>query len=124
MAKVFEGTDIRILSLSIVNSVDCAIVRLLVDHAEKAERIIRQAGFAASMSEVLVVELPPGKTGLLSICAALLAAEVNIHDAYPLLARPRERSALVLVVDDLEAAASILRAKKFVVLDESDLRQW
>jgi hypothetical protein len=124
LAKVFEGTDIRILSLSIINAVDCAIVRLLVDQSDEAERAIRRAGFAVTMSEVAVVELPHGRTGLLSVCSALLAAEVNIHDAHPLLARPHGRAALALLVDDLESAISVLKAKKFTVLDETDLRQW
>lgn len=123
LAKAFEGTDIRILSLSIINSVDCAIIRLIVDHVDQAEAIIRNAGFAVSTSELLVVELPPGKTGLLSMCSALLAAEVNVHYAYPLLTRSHGRSALALLVDDTETAAAVLRSKRFTILDEGDLRQ-
>jgi hypothetical protein len=123
LTKAFEGTDIRIFSLSIINSVDCAIVRLLVDHTDHAEQVIRKAGFPVSTSELLIVELPPGKTGLLSICSALLAGEVNILYAYPLLTRSHGRSALALQVDDVEDAAAILEAKRFTLLDEGDLRQ-
>ena len=121
LTRTFEGTPIRILALTIISSVDCAIVRILVDDVDEAERILRQAGFAVSTAELLVVEMPPGHTGLLTICSALLAAEVNIHYAYPLLSRPNGRPALALLVDDAEMSVSILRDKKFTVLDESDL---
>ncbi len=121
LTRAFEGTSIRILALTIISSVDCAIVRILVDDVDEAERILRGEGFAVSTAELLVVQMPPGHTGLLTICSALLAAEVNIHYAYPLLDRPNGRPALALLVDDVEMSANILRDKKFTVLDESDL---
>lgn len=124
LTKAFEGTSIHILGLSIVSSVDCAVIRLLVNRIDEAEQILRQAGFPVSIGEVLVVEMPPGKTGLLTICSALLAAEINIHYVYPLLASPTGGPAIALLVDDLAVAASLLRSKKFTVLDESDLEQF
>ena len=123
LTRVFEGTHIHILALTIINSVDCAIVRLLVDNVDEAERVLRAAGFSVSTAEVLVVEMPHGSTGLLTICSALLSGEVNIHYAYPLLSRPNGRASLALLVDDMGTAVAILRSKKFVVLDESDLEQ-
>jgi hypothetical protein len=121
LTKAFEGTPVRILALSIVSSVDCAIVRLLVDKPEEGEKILQQAGFPISVAEMIVVEMPPGPTGLLTICSALLSAEVNIHYAYPLLSHPNGRPSLALLVDDLVTSAATLKAKKFRVLDESDL---
>jgi len=123
LTRIFEGTDVHIRALAIISSVDCAIVRLLVDKTDEAERILRRGGFPVSTAEVLVVEMPPGSTGLLTICSALLAGEVNIHYAYPLLSRPNGRPGLALLVDDIEVSASILREKDFTVLDESDLEQ-
>jgi hypothetical protein len=124
LTKALEGTDIRILSLTILSSVDCAIVRLLVDDPDQAGQTLSEAGFAVSMSELLVVEMPPGRTALLTICSALLAAEVNIHYAYPLLDPPGDNPALALLVDDIEVSASLLRGKNFTVLDESDFETY
>ncbi len=121
LTKAFDGTSVHILSISIINTVDCAVIRLVVDLPDEAHKIIRQAGFSVSECDLIVVELPHGKTGLLSICSALLATEVNIHNAYPLLARPHGRAAVALLVDDIEAASAVLQAKKFTLLDEGDL---
>lgn len=121
LTRAFEGTSVHILSLTIISTIDCAIVRLLVDNVDDAERILRDTGFPVSIAELVVVEMPQGRKGLLTICSALLAGEVNIHYAYPLLSRPNSRPALALLVDNMDAASAILRKKDFVVLDEGDL---
>ena len=55
-------------------------------------------------SDLLVVKLPEPPNPLLKICKALLAAEISIHYAYPLLVGPQGSAALALHVEDLEAA--------------------
>ncbi len=121
LTRIFERTDVRILALSVVNSVDCAIIRLLVDDPDEARRLLRDAGFALTESELLVVLLPEGKRAILTVCSALVAAEVNILYMYPLLPHPDGQPALAIKTDDLQMAADLLRSKRFVVLDQSDL---
>jgi hypothetical protein len=116
----FEGTGVRVLAMSIVHAIDCAIVRLICDPTDKAIEILDRKRFPHSQAEVLVVELPQGH-GLLSICSALLAGEVNIDYAYPLLVRPTGRAALAIHSDSSETAVQILRARKFAVMSEDDL---
>ena len=71
---------------------------------------------------MLAVELPRKSSApLISICSALLSAEINIHYAYPLLTRPRG-PAIALYVDDPTLAAQILIRKGFTLIGESDLR--
>jgi hypothetical protein len=121
LTKLFDRTDIRILAISVVYSVDCAICRMILNEPDRGHDILRGAGFHVSDSELLVVSLPHGKRALLHTWAALLGAEINIHYTYPLLIRPRGNAAIALVPDDLEAAVRILRERKFDVLDQGDL---
>jgi hypothetical protein len=102
--------------------VDCAILRLLVDDPDEARDILTQNGFAISETEVLVVVLPEGRTALLTVCAALLQAEVNINYAYPLLPHVRGRAALAVQLDNMQMGIKVLQSKDFEVLDESDLQ--
>ena len=122
LTKLFEETDIHILGLSIVHAVECAVARLLVDDPDTASKRLRDAGFAITESELLVVLLPPGSRGLLSICSALLRSEVSIDYLYPLLPHPHGQPAVALRVDDIDMAVASLKAAKFQVLDQSDLR--
>ena len=69
------------------------------------------------------VELPPGNQPLLQVCTALLQAEVNIVQAYPLLLRPHGRPAVALMVDNIEIALDTLANKGFRPINEDDLKE-
>src|ERR1700747_1934034 len=83
IVRLFESTDIRIVSLTIIDSADCAIVRIVLSDPERAFEIFKQAKLPFSETDLLVVQLPTGPQPLLQICKALLVAEINIDYAYP-----------------------------------------
>ena len=88
VVRRFEGSTVRIVALSITDAAECAFVRFLLSHPEEGREVLERAGLAIIESDLIGVELPPGPHGLLQICTALLQAEVNIIQAYPLLVRP------------------------------------
>lgn len=118
--RTFDGTPIRVMGMTIINEVDCAVVRLICDDGDTALKLLKSKGFAVSEAELLVVEIPQGQ-GLMSICSAMMAAEVNIDYAYSLLVRPTGRAALAIHTDSLEAAVRVLRDRKFCLMSEEDL---
>ena len=109
----FEGSKVKIVALSINDSSECAFVRFLLSHPEQGREILERAGLALIESDLIGVELPDGNQPLLQVCTALLQAEVNIVQAYPLLVRPRGRAAVALMVDNLEMGQETLGAKGF-----------
>lgn len=117
----FEGSNVRIVALSIVDSAECAFVRFLLSHPEEGREILERAGLAIIESDLIGVELPDGPQPLLQICTALLQAEVNIVQAYPLFVRPRGRAAVALMVDQIEMGLETLAAKGFAMISEGDL---
>ncbi len=123
LLRALEESVRRIVALSIEESAETALVRLICSEPELAREAMQAAGFSFSESEVLAVELSKrSKQPLIDICSALLTAEINIHYAYPLLLRPRGPT-LALYVDDPTLAAQILIKKGFVLVGESDLRK-
>jgi hypothetical protein len=109
-------------ALSIEESADSALVRVICSNPDGGRAALKEAGFSFSETDVLAVELPRGsQKPLASICTALLSAEINIHYVYPMLIRPRG-PALALYVDDPTLAAQILIRKGFVLIGESDLK--
>ncbi len=121
IVRRFETNDNRIVSLTVVDSADCAIIRLVLRDPERALEVFEQAKLPVTESDLLVVEMPEGPQPLLHICKALLAAELNIHYAYPLLFGPHGAPALALHVEDHELAARTLSAKGFTLLTEGDI---
>jgi hypothetical protein len=121
VVRRFETTEIRIVSLSVVDLADCAIIRMVLSEPERALEIFRLAGIPVTESDLLVVQLPEGPQPLLNICKALLIAEINIDYAYPLLLGPQGAAALALHVDEHENAVAMLSRQGFTILTESDL---
>jgi hypothetical protein len=121
MVRRFEGTGIRIVALSINDSAECAFVRFLVSHPERGREILERAGLAMIESDLIGLELPEGSQPLLQICTALLQAEINIIQAYPLMVSPRGAPAVAIMVDDIDGALDMLARRGFHMITEGDL---
>src|SRR5260370_24361759 len=70
IVRRFETTDIRIVSLTVVDSADCAIIRMVLSDPERAREIFEQAALPITESDLLVVELPQHDQPLAQICKA------------------------------------------------------
>jgi hypothetical protein len=123
VVRRFETADNRIIALSVVDSTDCAIVRLVLGDPERAYETFEQANLPFTESDLLVVMLPEGPQPLVQICKALLGAEISIHYAYPLMAVHAGRAAVALHVEDIETASQHLQQNGFTLLSENDLNE-
>jgi hypothetical protein len=115
-----DADGCEICSISVIESSDHAVVRLITDSAQCARRILRKRNFAFSELDVLVVQFD-ALHNLSSMCAALLGAELNIHFMYPMLLN--QGGVIALAVDDPTFAGQVLRRKSYSMLAEADLRR-
>lgn len=120
VVRRFESTDIRIVSLTVVDSADCAIIRMVLSDPERALEIFHQARLPITESDLLVVKLPDSNQPLVDICKTLLTAEIDIHYAYPILVGPMGSAALALHVADTELGSSTLERQGFTLFSEQD----
>jgi len=125
LVRRFEMTDVRVVSLTVIETADCAIIRLVPSDYERGYEILKQAKLPFTESDLMVVKLPDNDQPLLTITKALLSGEINIHYAYPLLTGvgPMGNTALAMHVDDFENAASTLQNQGFTLFTESDLKE-
>jgi len=121
LTRLFDQTEIRILAVSVVNSVDCAICRMILDDPDRAYDVMTQSRFQVSETDLIVVSLPHGKRALLHTWTALLGAEINIHYTYPLIVHPKGSAAIAVMPDNVENAIRVLRDRNFALLDQEDL---
>lgn len=122
VVRRFEGSNVRIVALTISDSTECALVRFVLSDPEHGREVLERAGLAIVESDLIGVELPDSPQPLLQVCTALLQSEVNITQVYPLLARPRNRPAVALMVDNIEISLDTLAAKGFTAINEDDLK--
>lgn len=122
VVRRFEGSNVRIVGLSIADATECAFARFVLSLPEQGREILERAGLAIIESDLLCVELPVTPQPLLQICSALLQAEINIVQTYPLLHQPHGRPVIALMVDNLEGAQETLATKGFQMISEEDLQ--
>ncbi len=123
VVRRFEGSRVRIVALSINDATECSFVRFLLSHPEQGREVLERAGLAMIESDLIGIELPEGTQPLLQVCTALLQAEINIVQAYPLIIRPHGRPAVALMVDNIELAMETLDTKGFRMVTEADLSE-
>ncbi|MFA6045821.1 MAG: hypothetical protein WC718_12630 [Phycisphaerales bacterium] len=120
LVEAFEGSTCHICALSVHEASDHAVVRIITSNARVAGDILSRENMPFSKRDVLVVEISGGHT-LSSMCLCLLAAELSIHFAYPLMLPQTNAPTIALAVDDLTLAGQILRRKEFRLLGEAEL---
>ena len=119
--KLLNAHDYHVMAMSVSESTDSAIARLVVSDPEGVADLFRQNNVAFGMCEVVVVEMREVATELPKLFASLFMAEVNVHFTYPLLMRPLGQAALALHVDDNDCAISVLSGAGFHMLSQSDI---
>ena len=121
VVKLLNERLVDVVAISVQDSADTAIVRIVVTDPDSVQSIFREHEIPYSMCELCVVELKDGPHGLGKLLAALLAAEVNLFGSYGLLTSPNGRAALALHVEDYECACSVLQSHGFTILSQSDI---
>lgn len=110
-----QGIDMRALSLA--ETKDFGIVRLIVDDVYNASTILRDAGYVHSITPVLGVELPDTPGGLNKVLSILAENNVNVEYMYASLgAKQEEHAYMIFRVEDTAAASAVLVAKGIHVI--------
>ena len=104
-----SGIDVR--ALTIADTPDFGILRLLVDDAAKAEAVLHDNGFLVQTTDVVVVPVRDERGGLASLLSPMAEAGVNIEYMYSLIARDAKDAYMVFRVTDNAAFLAMLEAK-------------
>lgn len=121
IVNLLNHQHVEVLAVSVQDSADAAIVRLVVSDPDRVRELFTIQEVAFSTCDLIVVELKEGAAQLGKLLTALLMAEVNIHGSCPLLTRPRGNAALALHVEDEECACAVLLSHGFRILSQSDI---
>ena len=108
MCETLAEADISLLALTVSDTVDHAVVRIVTDKAAEAIHLLGDAGMLVVESDVLVVEVANQPGALGRIARALAEHSVNIEYAYCTTVAGAENGALVLRVRDPQKAMRVL----------------
>ena len=113
--------EVNIRALSLADTSDFGILRLIVDHPNRAYRVLKEAGFTVRESEVLAMEVADVPGGINAGLTALERAGINVEYIYAFLGAGPGKALNVLKVDKMDEAAQALQAAGLRLLEGGEV---
>ncbi len=110
IARLLGNARINIRALSIADTSDFGILRLIVNDVDKALAALRSNSYTVSLTDVVVIEVPDRPGGLADVLEALQKANVNVEYLYAFVEKTSDKAMVVFRFDDTEAALKIIGA--------------
>ena len=114
--RLLKDADINIRSLSLADTSDFGILRLIVNDANKALRVLNDHGLRVSRTNVVAVEVPDRPGGLHSILAVLAQHGINVEYLYAFIEKSGENAVIIFRFDSPDDAVDVLLKNGFTVL--------
>ena len=119
--RLLAAAGVNIRTLSLADTAQYGILRMIVSDWAKASDLLRQSGYAFTTTEVLAVEVPDRPGGLASILEIFENSDVNIEYMYALTFGRENRAVLIFRFDKPDRAIERLRAAGVGVLDSVEI---
>ena len=108
ITKILAENSVDLRAVSIAETADYGVLRMIVDNAEKTTAILMQHGYLLSMTPVLVVAVPDQPGGVARVLATLAEANIDIEYMYSLFTRTEGKAYIVFRVADADKFVSLL----------------
>ena len=102
-----KTSKVNVLSLSLADTSEFGVLRLIVDNPEEGRRVLKENGFSARLTKVLAIKLPNEVGTLQSVLQVLGTAGMNVEYMY-VLANAKEFSGMIIKTGNPEEAAKVL----------------
>ncbi|MGN0968274.1 MAG: acetolactate synthase [Oscillospiraceae bacterium] len=124
MTDVLAKNNIDMRALSLAETNDFGIVRIIVDDVYNATTVLKDEGFVHNVTPVLGVSIPDEPGGLNRVVAVLNEARINVEYMYAFLGgKDVNHAYMIFRVQDLKAAAAALAAKGIQCIDQEEIEK-
>ena len=117
ISRVLGDSGINIRALSLADTSDFGILRLIVNDVEKAQSVLKECGFTVNKTEVVAVEVPDRPGGLSHILNVLDSGQINVEYMYAFGERTGGNAIIVFRFDDTDKAIETLTGSGVHILD-------
>ncbi|SFR12977.1 ACT domain-containing protein [Desulfoscipio geothermicus] len=119
VTRVLGENSINIRALSIADTTDFGILRLIVNNPDSAYRALKDAGFTVSTTDVIAVEVKDDPGGLAQVLEILQNVNINIEYLYAFLQKATNAALVVFRVEQIDEAIEVLQKNNISILDGS-----
>ena len=120
---ILQGAGVDIRALSLADTTDFGILRLIVDKEDGAEAALRGAGLTVSLTPVIAAGIADRPGGLAEAMALLRDGGISVEYMYAFISRRKEMAYVILRVDDNGKAAELLQKAAFPLLTEEEIAE-
>ena len=122
VTKTLSHEKINIRALSLADTADFGVLRIIVDNPERSLMVLKSHGFVAQVTEVIAVEVEDRPGGLSQILEVLDQDNVNVEYMYAYVEKSRENAIVICRIDDRERALQILEKNGITTLSAEALK--
>lgn len=117
VTRILGDAGVNIRALSLADTSDFGILRLIVNDRENAKAVLKEKGFTVSKTDVVAVEVPDRPGGLSLILQTLDGENINVEYMYAFVERCGENAVIIFRFDETDRAIKSLLDKGFNVLE-------
>ncbi|KAF1085371.1 acetolactate synthase 3 regulatory subunit [Sporotomaculum syntrophicum] len=121
VTKVLGDNNINIRAMSIADTADFGILRIIVSDPDKAIRLLKEANFTGSTTDVIAVEIKDEPGGLANVLDLLQQADINIEYLYAFVQKASNAALVVVKVEQIDKAIEVLQKKDINILPGSQV---
>ncbi|MFH0922331.1 MAG: amino acid-binding protein [Fibrobacterota bacterium] len=122
VAKKLGDASINIRALNIAETDDFGVLRIIVDRPADALAALKAAGFVASTTDIVAVEVPDHPGGLARVLKTVSETAMNVEYMYGFFEKKSEQAILVFRFDDPDAALAALKGAGITIVNETDVK--
>ena len=119
--KILADGKINIITLTIAETSDFGILRMIVNDPDKAKKILRDASITSSTTDVLAIEIDDKPGALYSAIDTFAKNNLNIEYMYAFSEKRGDKAVMIFRFDDIEAAKTALLQEGFSILKKIEL---
>ena len=108
VTRVLGESGVNIRALSLADTSDLGILRLIVNKTDQAKAVLKEKGFTVNKTDVVAVEVPDRPMGLYGILEILDQGKVNVEYMYAFVERCGENAVIIFRFDNTEEAILVL----------------
>ena len=117
VTQILGESGVNIRALSLADTKDFGILRLIVNDNEKARQTLDQKGFTVRKTDVVAVEVPDRPGGLAAIMKILAEAKINVEYLYAFVQQSGQNAIIIFRFDETDRAIAVLSEKKVPILE-------
>ena len=121
VTAVLAGAGVNIRALSLADTADFGILRVIVNNLDKAKEVLKANGFTVGRTEVVAIEVPDRPGGIAGILKVLDSAGINVEYMYAFVQKSAENAIIIFRFDEVEKAISVLQKAGVRVLSGEEV---